>query len=76
MSLALAGFPDATFRNATHAVGHDLGFCPGSHLAPIVFVIDDDNDVLPAVVRPSLERVRLALDREMRLRDLRHCMRP
>jgi|SRR5580658_105699 FixJ family two-component response regulator len=168
MSSAVIGLPAASFRNATHTVGRDLGFCPASNLAPIVFVVDDDislreslevlagregwhvetfaspheflararasvpsclifavslshinglevqrqiareraetpiivvskygdvpttvqaikagavdflvkpfnHDVLLGAVRLSLERGRVALDREMQLRDLRHC---
>src|SRR5271169_1801424 len=42
MSSAVTGFPDASPRNATHVIGRDLGFCPASNLAPIVFVVDDD----------------------------------
>jgi len=42
MSSAVTGFPAASLRNAAHVVGRDPGFCPASHLAPIVFLVDDD----------------------------------
>jgi len=42
MSSAVTGFPAASPRNATHVVGSDLGVCPASNVAPIVFVADDD----------------------------------
>jgi FixJ family two-component response regulator len=42
MSSAVTGFPVASIRTATHTIGRDLGVCPASHIAPIIFVIDDD----------------------------------
>jgi len=42
MSSAVIGLPAASLRNATQTVGRDLGFCPASHIAPVIFVIDDD----------------------------------
>jgi FixJ family two-component response regulator len=42
MSSAATGFPTANPRTATHVVRRDLSFSQASHLAPIVFVVDDD----------------------------------